>query len=58
MKQIIQTIAVIIITSLFYSCDKIDHPLQEGDLIVDDGDTSVVKRRILMEEFTGHFCSN
>lgn len=58
MKQITQTIVAIIITAIFYSCDKIDHPLQEGNIIVDDGDTTVVKRRILMEEFTGHFCSN
>jgi hypothetical protein len=58
MKQITQTIAIIIITTLFYSCDKIDHPLQEGNVIVEEGDSTVVKRRILIEEFTGHYCTN
>jgi hypothetical protein len=58
MKQITKIIAAIIAFSLFFSCDKIDHPLQEGNIIVDNGDTTVVKRRVLIEEFTGHYCTN
>lgn len=35
-----------------------DNPLQEGINLVDDGDSTNIKRRILVEEFTGHYCTN
>lgn len=57
MKKLILPIFIVITTSLFFSCDKIDTPL------VDDGGApppppEIVVRRVLMEEYTGHYCSN
>jgi len=57
MKKIIIPIITIAVTSLFFSCDKVDNPLQDSASITNDTST-VVKRRILLEEFTGHYCTN
>ncbi|MGB0886535.1 MAG: Omp28 family outer membrane lipoprotein [Vicingaceae bacterium] len=55
MKKLIPILTIFAIVS-FTSCDKIEHPLQEG-ITPQTGDSTVVVRRILMEEFTGHFCT-
>jgi hypothetical protein len=62
MKKLILPIFLVITTSLFFSCDKIETPLvaEEPGGVVDPNDTvsAPVVRRILMEEFTGHYCTN
>lgn len=59
MKKLILPIFIAITTSFFFSCDKIDIPLVSEDT-TEENDTSstVVVRRILMEEYTGHYCTN
>jgi len=42
---------------LFSSCDYVTNPIQEGGGI-DPGDTTTVKRKVLLEDFTGHYCAN
>tara|TARA_B100000809_G_scaffold190351_2_gene188932 strand:- start:837 stop:1673 length:837 start_codon:yes stop_codon:yes gene_type:complete len=58
MKKLILPIFIAITTSLFFSCDKIDTPIAQT--VIDDVDTTstVVVRRFIMEEYTGHNCSN
>ncbi len=56
MKKIIIPIFTVILTSLFSSCDYVKDPLQSGvQTIAND---SLTVRRVLIEEFTGHYCSN
>jgi hypothetical protein len=63
MKKIISPIIASII--LIYGCDKVDNPIPETDNIDTSGlqfDTSFVEsdpaiRKIVLEEFTGHLCS-
>jgi hypothetical protein len=47
---------IVIITIISVSCDKIDNPIQTSQS--DGPDTSsTIKRRILIEEFTGQLCT-
>jgi len=57
MKKLILPIFIGIITTLLFSCDKIDTPLAEK-VIVDNDTNTVVKRRVLIEEFTGQLCTS
>lgn len=62
MKKLILPIFIAITTTLFFSCDKIDTPIAQQETTgvdtTDTNGTTIVVRRILMEEFTGHYCSN
>jgi hypothetical protein len=70
MKKLILPILVIITAVSFNSCDKIDTPLPEGELdtvintgglVWDDSshvESSSTVRKVLIEEFTGHTCTN
>ena len=54
MKKIF--ISILVITTTFIiSCDKIEDPIQTGGS--EGGDTTSIKRRILIEEFTGQICT-
>jgi len=57
---ILITIVSVVTISTFTSCDKIETPVVKTDDTDDDDttQTEVVVRRILMEEYTGHYCSN
>lgn len=57
MKNIFTLTLTTLTIILLVSCDKIDVPLENGtgNTVVND---STTVRRILMEEYTGHWCSN
>ena len=57
MKNRITPILIIITTLFFIGCDKIDTPLADPSS-GNGGDDTTIARRILMEEFTGHYCTN
>lgn len=42
-------------TVLFFSCDYVDNPSEEGSSVVEPSDE---KRRVLLMDFTGHKCQN
>ncbi|PCI99883.1 MAG: hypothetical protein COB15_03600 [Flavobacteriales bacterium] len=66
MKKLTPSIFAIITVISFNSCDKIDTPiaaeiLNTDNLIWDDSshvESSPTMRKVLIEEFTGHTCSN
>ena len=58
MKKLILPIFIAITTILFFSCDKIETPLAQTEIDEDTLTTPTVVRRILMEEYTGHYCTN
>ena len=66
MKKTILSIFVIVSAILFFSCDKIEtpiakKPLNTGGLTWDDStyiESSSTMRKVLIEEFTGHTCTN
>jgi hypothetical protein len=66
MKKLILSIIVIIGAVSFYSCDKIDTPIAEKSLNTDGliwndstyTESSSTMRKVLIEEFTGHTCTN
>ena len=41
---------------VFSACDKITNPIQEGG--IGPIDSTIVTRKILLEDLTGHFCNN
>jgi hypothetical protein len=47
----------LILATTLFSCDVIDDPFG-GATPIDPIDTTTVKRKILIEEFTGHRCNN
>ena len=53
-KKLLYIIPVLILA--FAACDYIDEPYTEGSETTDPTDT--VKRKILLEDFTGHQCPN
>lgn len=55
MKKFILPLVFTFIIVSFYSCDKIDDPIENG--VVNNPDDSTAKRRILIEEFTGQLCT-
>ncbi len=57
MKKLITPIIIAIVTTVLFSCDKVDTPLVKGEDPTLPPPTEVV-RRILMEEYTGHYCTN
>lgn len=56
--------SIIIVVTLFTSCDKIESPYLVASSAIDTDvdfpplDTNSVYRKILLEEFTGHLCTN
>jgi len=58
MKRLILPIFIAITTTLFFSCDKIEIPLAEGSTTPLPGEDTIVKRRVLIEEFTGQLCTS
>jgi len=55
MKKFINYIIAIIIPIAFFSCDKIDGPYLRK---VDTGNVNTTSKKILLEDFTGHYCPN
>ena len=57
MKRLFTTLSVLLITALtFVSCDVIEPPYTQSGNGLDTND--VVKRKILLEDYTGHLCPN
>jgi hypothetical protein len=50
------SVLVLALLALLAGCDKVENPVSRPDGSVDPGAT--VKRRALLEEFTGHHCNN
>ena len=58
MKQAVKAFTILFIFSLtFIGCEIIDSPLKEGG-VISPPDTTVVLRKIVIEDFTGHRCKN
>jgi len=59
MKKIILYLIIIFIPVAFFSCDKIDSPYlrNKGTTQIDTTSKSIHKK-ILLEDFTGHYCPN
>lgn len=61
MKKLFLPLIATILTMLFFGCDKVETPLvvqDEGPTDTTTTTTDVAVRRILLEEYTGHFCTN
>jgi thiol-disulfide isomerase/thioredoxin len=56
MRKIILPLLTVIAAINFHSCDYIENPIEAG-ITPQTLDSTKVVRRILMEEFTGHFCT-
>lgn len=49
-------LAALAISVLAFSCDKVENPIEQRD--TGGSGPTTVKRRALLEEFTGHHCNN
>ncbi len=57
MKKIIFTSAILSIFA--FGCDNIEGPYTEGALPIDTTqNTSTINQKVLIEEYTGHYCGN
>lgn len=57
MKDVKKLILAIVLIAGMLSCDVIDNPLKEG-AVVNPPDSTVVLRKVVIEDFTGHRCKN
>ncbi len=61
MKKILISIIVLVVTG-FYACDKVDGPFKETVTVNDFCKTgiadSVIHKKVLVEDYTGHLCGN
>jgi len=57
MKTFIKFFSIIILLVSFAACDVIDNPLKEGGTRP-PVDSTVVVRKVIIEDFTGHRCKN
>ena len=61
-KYIIQSITLLAVILIFNSCDKVESPYREPVTVNDFCKTgiedSVVHRKVLAEDYTGHLCGN
>jgi hypothetical protein len=58
MKHILKAFTLLFFAALtFIGCDIIDDPLKPGG-VISQPDTTVVLRKIVVEDFTGHRCKN
>lgn len=57
MKHTFKSTILLALLIMIIGCDVIDHPLKNGAVITEP-DTTLVLRKIIVEDFTGHRCKN